>query len=123
MAALHGKDASVTFANLTVGIDTWSLNYSTDMVETTSFDNVSSGHKAYTAGLADWTATLSGHLDGTESPLVQGSSGAMTLTYGPSDTWIGTATLQNISVDTGVNDKITVTYEFQGTGTLTLAYA
>jgi hypothetical protein len=80
MAVYHGKKgrvymsttgtgAAVSVANLTA----WSIDQSTDTVETTSFGDT---NKTYVQGLADVSGTFAGFFNDTDSTLFSGAASA-----------------------------------------------
>jgi hypothetical protein len=117
MAEVAGCGGSLTFTNLTAGVKNWTVNYTCDVLETTDFaDNCK---RTYIAGLSSWTATATANWDAanTADP---GDSATLTLTADTGKTYAGTAIMTGLSVNVAVDGVNSVTYNFQGTGTLTI---
>ncbi len=111
-----GTAAATSFANL----NAWTLNYSTDKIETTAFGDA---NKTYVQGLPDvqgtfsgfWTDDASANLftavastDGVKLYLYPNSSAITKYAYGPA--WI------DCSVSTGVTGAVTVSGSFAAQG-------
>lgn len=117
MAEVHGKSGSITYSNLTAGVKGWTLNYTCDTAETT--DLADSGVRTYIAGLTGWTATVEANFDNANTA-APGDSATLTLTVSTGIDYEGTAICTGLRVNTDVGGVDTVTYEFQGTGTLSV---
>lgn len=126
MAVYHGK-AGLVYVSTTgsgtassvIHLSAWTLDLSTDLVETTSFGDT---NKTYVQGLRNIQGTLAGFYDDTESKLFTGStssdgikmylypaSTALTkYAYGPA--WL------SMGVDTGVADAVKITADFSANG-------
>ena len=98
------------------GIKSWSLDYSSDTLEATDFDDV--GVKAYIVGGSGWSGSFEGFKDTT--PLGIGSE--VYLTLGESTTayqnWIGKVIITACHPSTTIDGIVTYSYDFQGTGAL-----
>lgn len=117
MAEVAGYGGSITFTNLTAGVKNWSLSYNADALETTDFSD--SGNRTYIAGLKGWTATVEANWDSSNSA-EPGDSASLTLDVDGTHNYSGTAILTGMSISQAVDGVVTVTYEFQGTGALTI---
>ncbi len=124
--ALTGKDGSVYLgANKVAEIENWSLDLEADDVETTSFD--SDGWKEYLAGLKGWSGSFEGNYksddtNGQKAILAAWLAGtALSAVFKVTDsiTFSGDI-LVNPSIEVPVEDKVTFSCEFQGTGVLSL---
>ena len=125
MAAFHGKAGSVTFDSTgTADVINWTLNVTSDVAETTSMTDT---YKSYLAGFKDWTATVEALLPtgGSEPTIADIGSTVKTLVL---DTATGTAytattaaLIVSFSITQDMNDIVKITYEFQGSGTISEA--
>jgi len=114
MAEVVGKNGSVTFTNLTAGVKAWSLDLVGDALETTDYDD--SGHRTYTTGLDGWTASCELNWDAANTVDV-GDSATLTLLIGAATpNYSGTALVTGISVNSVVDNIVSATVSFQGTG-------
>ena len=144
MAAFHGKDGRVYWdtkdaSEVTVQhITSWNVDATSDTAESTE---MGSTWKSYTSGFKDWTATVEAYLDsaGADIPITtSGDTAGLGDVYDADGTtkvkaefWFGDAIgdgyLTGDCVCTGVSynqtkdDNVTVTYTFQGNGTLSYA--
>ena len=126
MAVYHGKSGLVYVSTTGSGTATstikqtaWTLDLSTDLVETTSFGDT---NKTYVQGLRNIQGTLSGFWDDTESKLFTGSTSAdgvkiylypsanalAKYAYGPA--WL------SVTMETGVADAVHVNSSFSANG-------
>jgi hypothetical protein len=126
VARYHGKKGRVmmsttgTGAAVTVGsLTTWSIDSSTDTVETTSFGDV---NKTYVQGLPDISGSFDGFFDDTDSTLFTGSlspDGVRLYLYPSTDAltryWYGPAWV-SYSVNTGVGDAVAMSANFVANG-------
>lgn len=122
MARLSGKAGSVQIGTATAtGIRQWSMEHTFEMLETTGFD--SSGHREYIPGVDNWAGSFAGPKDGV--PLAIGAQVAIVLkeseTTGQRHT--GSAILSVRGHTITVDGLVEYTYNFVGTGTLTVATA
>lgn len=141
MAARAGKDGFISFIASTSGgaatystaaalyIDTWTLNGEVGMSEITAFGDQS---RKYYPNLRGWTASAGGTLDNASTEtqnlhlLRQIASTELALSEcyvrmqeNTTTYWQGVALLTGVSMNSAVGDKIGVTYNFQGTSSLT----
>ena len=97
------------------------------MHDTTDFDDGQATNSARTfkPGLSGWSGTFEGYKDGAANALT--FSTALTLNLLESQTasqqWSGSAYITGIAINTPVDDVVTYSYTFQGTGELTEASA
>lgn len=119
MAATAGKGGSWTADNITVLIQSWTLDYSVDLPEITSFSDA--GVEKSLPTIKRWSATLTGPLDATNTADV--GDVLTTVLFEVVDAgsnWSGAkAFIERITdtVDTqGVNMR---TYDIKGDGILT----
>jgi len=121
MAHYAGLAGEVDNGASVTGIKSWSLDYVVDMLETTDFGD--SGKKTYVAGLSGWSGSFEGYKDG--APIAIGTSITITLkeTQTATQKWTGTAFISAVHSNTSVDGVVTYSYDFQGTGTLTVPTA
>lgn len=105
------------------GINNWTVNYTGDAHETTDF--VNAGVKTYVAGGTGWAGTATGYYSsavsynatykpGTDFTMKAGISASST-NYA-----LGNIIITGIGFGTGVDGAITVNFDFQGNGALTI---
>ena len=122
MARLIGYGGDVTVAGASVtGVKSWKLDYTFDTLEGTGFD--SSGAKVYTPGLKGWNGSFEGYKDG--APLTIGTSIALVLKESSTagQNYSGSAIVTGLHPSVGVDGLASVSYDFQGSATLTIATA
>lgn len=119
MANKAGKGGSITFTGITVGVKSWTLDFGMDMLETTDFGD--SGVEKYIGGITRWTATAVSNFDATNTA-DPGDTAQLKLSVDGTDYWQSEASgaiLASYSVNTTVEGVVEITYNFQGTSTLT----
>ena len=122
MAHISGKAGQVDAASQVTGIKSWTLDYTADPLETTDFADA--GVKSYVVGGTGWSGSFEGYKDG--APLaIAGAS--VTLKLYESQTanqfWQGSAFIVGIHSSAAIDGVVTYSYDFQGTGALTVAAA
>ena len=127
MAAVMGKDGFISLDGTTVKpayVDSWTLNTNIDTAEVTAFGDSA---KAFVSTLRSWTVTCSATLDRSDAKQLAvindfestASSTTMALRlYDTTSYWSGSAYVTNATVNSQVNDKVTVNFNFQGSGAL-----
>ena len=126
MSATLGKDGEIRIgSSIMTLMDTWTLNMSTDVVETTAYGDT---HKNRSQVFKDWTCSMAGHLDRSDAQqaalLDQFEDGTLSevevrlYTDAGSSYWYGSAVLSGTSVTSGVADTVKVSFDFQGSGDL-----
>jgi len=127
MAHISGKAGQVNAtgagaATETVGIKSWTLDYTADTLETTDFDDA--GIKAYIIGGSGWSGSFEGFKMTTPIGL---AGAAITIGLLESQTadqiWTGSAYITGIHINTSHDGIVSYSYDFQGTGSLTVAAA
>jgi len=124
MAHIAGKAGNVyattsgTAVTAVVGMKSWTLDYVQDPLETTDFAD--SGHRTYIAGLDGWSGSFDGYKDGV--PLGLGSQAILELRESATTTekWTGAALITGAHPSLDVDGVEGITYDFQGTGALTV---
>ena len=122
MAHIAGKAGQVDAASAVTGIKSWTLDYTADTLETTDFAD--SGVKSYIIGGSGWSGSFEGFKDGAPLAL---AGAAVTIKLYESQTanqfWTGSAFIVGIHPATAHDGIVTYSYDFQGTGALTVAAA
>jgi len=108
-------------AKLIAGIKSWSLDYTSDALETTDFANA--GVKAYIVGGSGWAGSFEGYKEGI--PLSIGSIYGVSLAESSTATqmWLGNAIITGVHPSVGADGIVSYSYDYQGTGNLTVASA
>jgi len=103
------------------GIKEWSLDYITDAIETTDFGD--SGARSYIAGASGWSGSFAGYKDG--APLSIGSQYGIELAESATTTqmWLGNIIITAVHPSVNFDGVVEYSYDFQGTGVLTVASA
>jgi hypothetical protein len=120
VAEAHGKTGSITYSNLTAGVHSWEVTYEADVPEVTDFADA--GIKSYIVGGKGWTASAEANWDAANTA-VTGDSAALTLTAAAGKTYTGVGIIKSMNVKVTKDDVNRVTYQFQGTGALTITLA
>jgi len=128
MAAAMGKDGWVSFGTTTEGlayVDSWAINPSIGTADVTYYG---ASAKEFISTLREWTATISGSLDmsdtGQRDALGQftttGTSTTISLhLYDRTTCYFGgTVLLTGATINSQVGDKVSFTYNLQGTSNL-----
>jgi predicted secreted protein len=120
MANISGKAGSVLVAAATVaGIKSWTLDYTGDALDTTDFAD--SGHRTYIPGIDGWSGKFEGFKDG--APQAIGSEIALQLKESATagQLYTGQAIITGVHPTVGVDGVVGMAYDFQGSGSLTVA--
>jgi len=122
MAVLKGKDGSISAGlNNLANITSFTINEEADTLETTAMGNA--GYKTFVGSLKSWSGTVEAVFDDTDSAVAVGS--AITLTVVVDDgssnqvQYSGSCIVTSRSVEVGVADLVTVSFDVTGTGALT----
>lgn len=122
MAVLKGKDGSISAGlNNLANITSFSINEEADTLETTAMGNA--GYKTFVGSLKSWSGTVEAVFDDTDSAVAVGS--AITLTVVVDDgssnqvQYSGSCIVTSRSVEVGVADLVTVSFDVTGSGALT----
>ena len=124
MAKKVGKLGYVGYGDSTsvvAGVNTWSLDYTVDALETTDFS--ASGIATYLLGVSRWSGTFGGYKDGV--PLALGTANTVSVYLGedPDIYWSGLAYITGVHAAVNYDGIAGYTYDFQGTGALSPASA
>ena len=129
--AIIGHSGSVTVATGAMGnAKAWSLDINQETVDITDFG--SSGWKESAATLNSWSGSITAIFDASgtaegalQTGLTGGSGVALDLQLGDGtgsyDKYSGSAIITGQSVTNDVNGIVEVTFNFEGTGALTIA--
>jgi predicted secreted protein len=122
MAHILGKLGQVDAAAEVTGIKSWTLDYTQDLVDVTDFDDA--GVKTYIVGSSNWSGTFEGYKDATPLGL---SAAPIALKLYESQTlnqfWSGNAYITGVHANVAHDGVVTYSYDYQGTGVLTVAAA
>ena len=101
------------------GINTWSLDYTSDALESTDF--ASAGIKDYIIGGSGWAGSFAGYKEGI--PLSIGEIYGVELAESATVTemWLGNAIITGVHPSVGHDGIVSYSYDFQGTGNLQIA--
>lgn len=127
MGAVSGKDGSVKVGAVAVGyLDNFTLNINGGTAECSA---LGAANKAFIPTQVDWSGSASGAFDPED--VQQGSlltmfSGAtalesVALELVGGKKFSGNALITSIAIGNAVGDKVTFSFNFQGTGPLTIA--
>ena len=123
---MHANHQSATIylddiraAKIVAGINSWSLDYTVDALETSDFQ--SAGVKSYIAGGSGWSGSFSGYKSG--APLSIGSQYGIELAESATVTqmWLGTIIIMAVHPSVGFDGVVSYSYDFQGSGVLQIA--
>jgi len=106
-----------------VGIKSWSLESSVDMLDTTDFADA--GISAFIPGKSQWSGSFDGFKDGTPQAITVGAAITLKLyeTQEANEFWTGSAFITAVRVTVDHDGLVSYSYDFQGTGALTVAAA
>lgn len=121
MTHISGISGNVLVGTATAtGIKAWSLDYTRDMLESTDFADA--GVKAYVLGGSGWAGSFDGYKDG--APLSMGTVVVtLQLNEAATGTWTGSAWITGVHPNVSFDGIVTYSYDFQGTGALTIPTA
>lgn len=122
MAKQLGKNGSVSVGiNNVACVTSWSLTEEAETLETTCMDG--SGAKSYIGSLTSFSGSISCNLESGDTlgqeALVVGGTVSVTLDTGDIS-YSGDVVITSKNVEAATADLITVSFDFQGTGALTV---
>jgi len=117
MAHLSGKAGYVDTGSTVAGIKSWTLDYTSDALETTDFGDA--GVKSYIVGCSGWSGTFEGYKDGVPQSLA-GASVTLKLYEDNTYFWTGTAFITGVHANTAHDGIVSYSYDYQGSGALTV---
>jgi len=118
VAHLAGKSGYVDTGTAVAGIKSWTLDYSSDALETTDFADA--GVKSYIIGGSGWSGSFEGFKEGAPQTLA-GASVTLKLYESATAYWSGSAFLTGVHPSVGHDGVVSYSYDFQGTGNLEIA--
>ncbi len=131
--AVAGKNGKVVIGESAtqkvVGIKNWSLELSLDMLETTALGD---DWKNYITGLKEWSASSEGDYevpvdaDGQQAlqdAFLNGTTVTVKLYVDGTNYYKGEAYINSLSIEDPVDDVVSISIEFTGTGALTFETA
>ena len=131
--AVAGKNGKVVIGESAtkkvVGIKNWSLELSLDTLETTALGD---DWKNYITGLKEWSASSEGDYevpvdaDGQQAlqdALLNGTTVTVKLYVDGTNYYKGEAFINSLSIEDPVDDVVSISIEFTGTGALTFETA
>ena len=119
MAHLAGKSGYVNTGSVVAGIKSWTLDYTSDALETTDFADL--GVKSYIVGGRGWSGSFEGYKEGVEQILTVIASSPVTLSLYEDATyyWTGSAIITGVHSSTSHDGIVSVSYDFVGIAVLT----
>lgn len=129
--AIAGKSGSLyvgAIPSKVAEITNWSLDLEADNIDITNLD--SSGWKEFLAGLKEWSGSAEGNFKFTDTTgqkaiydaWAAGTSLAAEFRLGATaPKFSGTIFVSSVGIEDPLEDKITVSFDFQGSGVLTYA--
>ncbi len=117
MAHLAGTGGNVLAAATATGIKTWTLDYTSDMLETTDFADA--GVKSYIVGCSGYSGSFEGYKEG--APQTLGGSVTLKLYESATAYWSSAATsaiITGVHPSVSFDGVVSVSYDFQGSGAL-----
>lgn len=123
--AIAGKSGKLSIGIKAVtDITNWSLELGSDTLEVTALGD---DWKKFIAGLKEWSASAEGSFaiptdaDGQaalQTAFLNGTEVALKLYVNTTNYYSGNAFISSLSVEDPVDDAVSVSFEFQGTGAL-----
>ena len=126
--AVAGKNGKVVVGNSSstkvVGIKNWSLELSLETLETTALGD---DWKKYITGLKEWTASSEGDYEvptdttgqkALQTAYLNGDTVVVKLYVDGSNYYTGEAYISSLSIEDPVDDVVSISIEFTGTGAL-----
>jgi len=119
MAHLAGKNGKVDTGSAVSGIKSWTLDYTSDALETTDFADA--GVKSYIVGGKGWSGTFEGYKEGVEQILTADAASPVTLKLYEDATyyWTGSAIITGVHSSASHDGVVSVSYDYVGIAGLT----
>lgn len=131
--AVAGKNGKVVIgasaSKKVVGIKNWSLELSLDTLETTALGD---DWKNYITGLKEWSASSEGDYEvpvdtegqkALQDAFLNGTTVTVKLYVDDTNYYKGEAYINSLSIEDPVDDVVSISIEFTGTGALTFETA
>lgn len=126
MAVIKGKDGTVSADGSNVAnVTSWSCTQEADVLETSAMGT--GGAKTYVGSMTSWSGTVECFLDTSaqHGALTVGDLVALTLdtdgTGSAGSVYSGNVIITSAATTVGAADIVTVSFDYQGTSTLTIA--
>lgn len=126
MAVIKGKDGTVSAGGSNVAnVTSWSCTQEADVLETSAMGT--GGAKTYVGSMTSWSGTVECFLDtaAQHSALTVGDLVTITLdtdgTGSAGSVYSGDVIITSAATTVGAADIVTVSFDYQGTSTLTIA--
>ena len=126
MAVIKGKDGTVSAGGSNVAnVTSWSCTQEADVLETSAMGT--GGAKTFVGSMTSWSGTVECFLDTSaqHGALTVGTEVAITLDTDGSGTagsvYSGDVIITSAATNVGAADIVTVSFDYQGTSTLTIA--
>ena len=121
MAHRSGRVGQVDAAAEVTGIKSWTLEYTVTTLNVTDFADA--GESEFLPGISEWHGTFEGYRDA--APIALGTSATAIViklyeTQTGSEFWTGDCFITAIRASVDHDGIVTYSYDFQGTGTLTV---
>lgn len=123
MAKISGEDGACTFNSTTVNITGWTVEVSSEVIDVTDSASSNGNKEFIPSGWKEWHGTFEGFVETGDTGLTVGAAAAtLVLTATSGTTWQGSAiiTRKGVALDVVGAEAVKVSYDFQGTGALTL---
>jgi hypothetical protein len=121
MAHYSGKAGQVDAAADVTGVKAWTLDYVVEMLETTDFADA--GVRTYVAGPSGWSGSFEGLKDGVALAIGAAINIALKETQTATQKWTGSAFITGAHAAVAADGLVEYSYDFQGTGVLTVPTA
>ena len=115
MAHLAGKSGYVDTGTAVAGIKSWTLDYTSDALETTDFAAL--GVKEYIIGCSGWSGSFEGFKEGA-AQAIAGAAVSLKLYESATAYWSGSAFITGVHPSAAQDGVVSVSYDFQGTAGL-----
>jgi len=129
VAGKNGKVVIGSAAQKVVGIKNWSLELSLETLETTALGD---DWKNYITGLKEWTASSEGDYEvpgdtagqaALQTAYLNGDTVTVKLYVDGTNYYTGEAYISSLSIEDPVDDVVSISIEFTGTGALSFETA
>ena len=123
MSRLSGKAGEVKTPNSVTGIKSWKLDYTVDPLDVTGFDNA--GVSAFIGGITKWSGSFEGYKDGAPQALTTGAlvSAEFLESQTATQKYTGSILITGVHPAVSHDGPALMSYDFQGSGALTVATA
>ena len=119
--AIAGKAGYVDTGSTVSGIKAWTIDYTSDSLDATDFASL--GVKKYIIGAFGWSGSFEGYKAGIPQTLSTSSSITLKLYEDATTFWSGSAYITGVHGSNSFDGIVSYSYDYQGTGTLTIPAA